>query len=997
MKNQSVLNRARCVVLSLSLAVLAFTLPNTAFGYSTSRTIAIPATPTAGATITADFSNIPVSATNVSVKVDLYGDYDFTSEYADVTIDGTTPVNNRINPSGSGTQCNTVITGNDADNTRTFSISNTLTSDNALTVTVANSAGVSSTICSSTTSSNRVVVTLTYTSLADLDITSSTAPVGGGSVTVGQPFDISLNFRNIGEQTVTPTYQYRIYECPNANATGCTSLIASSTSANLAVGANRVVTRTLTLPSGTPSGNRYIRTVVDSTNGVTEGYETNNEDYDLITVVQPVEPDLDVSSSTAPVDASSVPAGGVITINYTIFNRGAAFTTDFPVYFYHCQSASTATCSLRATTSISDDFAAGQTRNFTRTFTTVNSAAYPAGTDYIRTRLDATNVITEADETNNEDYDAFTLTKPTLPDLSVVSSTAPLGSSYAAFGNNVSVDFSIRNQGTAFTTNFRVYIYHCPNANATGCSLRLNASITDNFALGQLRSYNRTISLPSGTGNVVDYIRVFVDGANTVTEVSETNNNRYDSISIRSPELSIVSSTAPDSSPGQPISFDYNISNSSTGGGVTDSFSVTHYYCPNANTTDCLVLLGDILILDDFPSGQSRSYSRTFTLPVSATVGARYIRTFIDSGDTLNESNETNNNDYNLTTLSCPVGLGGASCDACDTDYYGYPSCNYCEATTTCNTSGSCGAVGECVCEATFNGPACEYSDTTTCNDQGAAQDDGSCICSATFAGSACQYSDAITCNEGGAAQDDGSCVCSATFAGDACQFSDAVTCNGNGTAQDDGSCMCVEATNGPACEYSDDVDCSGNGLTQEDGSCICDTAFVGAACQHSDATTCADNGTAQDDGSCACDDEFAGSGCQYSDATICMGHGVAQDDGSCVCDEGYSGDACQFSDTTDCSDVGMVQADGSCACDVETAGTNCEFTDATTCSGNGVAQNDGTCVCNDDLEGIACDEAPEPGGCGCSTNGSPISGCLAGLFALGFLLLGTRRRKRNA
>ncbi len=136
MRNQSAVNRARCVVLSLSLAVLAFALPNTAFGYTTTQSITIPGVPASGATLTANFTNIPVSGSNVLVKVDLYGDYDLASEYADVTIDGVSPANNRINPTGG--QCNTVL---DAGHTRTFVVAGALTSDNALSVTVVNSAG----------------------------------------------------------------------------------------------------------------------------------------------------------------------------------------------------------------------------------------------------------------------------------------------------------------------------------------------------------------------------------------------------------------------------------------------------------------------------------------------------------------------------------------------------------------------------------------------------------------------------------------------------------------------------------------------------------------------------------------------------------------------------------------------------------------------------------------------------------------------------------------
>ena len=179
---------------------------------------------------------------------------------------------------------------------------------------------------------------------------------------------------------------------------------------------------------------------------------------------------------------------------------------------------------------------------------------------------------------------------------------------------------------------------------------------------------------------------------------------------------------------------------------------------------------------------------------------------------------------------SCNTGFTGTQCNQCTTDYYGYPTCTYCEASTTCNGHGSCNSDGSCTCDSGFVGPNCQYSNATTCNGHGTAQSDGSCTCDSGFFGAGC-YSDTTTCNGYGKAQIDGSCVCNPGVAGSNCQYIDTMTCNSHGTAQTDGSCVCSPGFAGPGCQYGDTLNCSSHGTAQVDGSCACNEGFDGASC----------------------------------------------------------------------------------------------------------------------------------------------------------------------
>ncbi|CAN0523600.1 unnamed protein product, partial [Laminaria digitata] len=231
--------------------------------------------------------------------------------------------------------------------------------------------------------------------------------------------------------------------------------------------------------------------------------------------------------------------------------------------------------------------------------------------------------------------------------------------------------------------------------NPRTCGSRTAQMVVDTFAVGQQRSYTATLTLPNSVTSPSSFVRVFVDDGGVIAEENEANNNRYRSIRVRDPDLRIaaltVTGTAAIVTPGQPISFQYTISNLARGGMVTQDFSVRHYYCEAEDTTACTSISPHVFIVDDFVSGGTHEYTRTYVLPAVATVGTRYIRAFVDSsGNQIAEANEDNNNNYAAITVTCPVGVAGASCDVCDTDYYGFPGCSYCLASTTCNDNGTC-------------------------------------------------------------------------------------------------------------------------------------------------------------------------------------------------------------------------------------------------------------------------------------------------------------------
>jgi hypothetical protein len=45
-------------------------------------------------------------------------------------------------------------------------------------------------------------------------------------------------------------------------------------------------------------------------------------------------------------------------------------------------------------------------------------------------------------------------------------------------------------------------------------------------------------------------------------------------------------------------------------------------------------------------------------------------------------------------SCTCFPGFMGASCNQCATDYYSYPTCRFCQASSTCNSHGACDVTG---------------------------------------------------------------------------------------------------------------------------------------------------------------------------------------------------------------------------------------------------------------------------------------------------------------
>jgi MYXO-CTERM domain-containing protein len=629
----------RFALIAASLMLVA----SPALGFTTSKTVNQT---TNGQNMLFNFTNLPVASSSVYVYVDLYGDYDLSSEYADVWIENVVMTDH----TGGGPQCNTTA------HRRTYVRSSSIAADRAVSVRVDLSSSVTYSTCSSY--APRVVVTLVYSAKPDLYIFGSTVPYTGATAKAGDTFTARYAIRNLNTSLSTNFY-VRFYYCPAASTSGCTYLGAQYISDNFAVNQYRFYTSpTLTLPVQAERGTRYLRTFVDSNNYVAEDKETNNNDYDPITVS--AYPNLSFSASTVPYTGNTAGPGAQFTGRYTIANaaNSSAVNTNFVVRYYYCTSSSSTSCGATpiGQQTITYNIYSGSSYYYTSTTMTLPATATTGG-HYVRAHVDATQVVNETTGIDNYDMDYILVGLQQKPDLS--TDNIVINGAVNSAGDTFTVTSRVRNvSGTSLITNFTVRYYACPTQGTSGCTSLGTKLVTTNIAAnGNTNVTSPTLTMPNGVPLGTSYIRVFVDSLDVVDEDSESNNNGYKAVSISiKPDLTIVSTLLPKTGtitgPGDTFTADYTIVNAPNTSYFSTDFDVSYYYCPNQAVAGC-VLLGTNSVTNDFSAAEKYLLTTSgLTIPATATTGTHYIRAFVDAGAKVAETSEGNNNVYTAITIT---------------------------------------------------------------------------------------------------------------------------------------------------------------------------------------------------------------------------------------------------------------------------------------------------------------------------------------------------------
>ena len=353
-------------------------------------------------------------------------------------------------------------------------------------------------------------------------------------------------------------------------------------------------------------GIHTVKAIADEFNTVIELNEANNQLSQVLPEIASA--DLIVTSITW-LPAENIYDGQEVTITTTVNNTGAGATSkDFFVLFEIDGN-------YIGRQPVTGGLAIGESANVSQKWTA------QVGLHTAKTIVDEYNNITESNENNNELLQA--LPEVLAPDL-VVTAITWLPSGNISDGQPVTLTATVNNTGTGdtsrdFYVRFEIdntYIGHQP--------------VTGGLAAGQAKQVNHIWITRAG----IHTAKAIADENNTVTESNETNNELSQVLpQVPAGDLVVTAITWSPSeniSDGQLVTLTAAVKNSGTGDTSRDfyvRFEVDDTY------------IGHQLVSGGVAMGTTKPVSQTWT----ASPGSHTAKAIADEGNTIAESNETNN------------------------------------------------------------------------------------------------------------------------------------------------------------------------------------------------------------------------------------------------------------------------------------------------------------------------------------------------------------------
>lgn len=477
----------------------------------------------------------------------------------------------------------------------------------------------------------------------DLVVTNPTSAL---VMVPGSSYSVSCSVHNQGNY-VASSSSVGFYLSSDLIFDATDVFLASTTGSTLNSGATATRTATVTIPSGTASGQYYILYFADYNAQVNETIETNNINFSSVNIVSP---GVDLLISNLNVPNSMTPSN---TYNFScdIFNQGTVASSTSDIGFY-LSTDNLLDAGDMLLNSISGNALSGTTSDFRSTSVTIPVSATP-GNYFIICKADYSNNESETDEANNATVQSVVIQAPfadLIPDNPVANATMSGGNTYT-----VSVD--VFNAGNTPVAGCSVGYYLSSDVNYDTLDVMLASSSGGAINAGGSDYQFVNITIPQGTPNGNYYLLFFADHQDTISETIETNNIAYSPVYISPDNIDLYisnPSVAPNTivSPGDVITLSNYIYN---GGSTQSATSNTGYYLSADvayDTTD--ILLGSLnsgLLSGGF---SSHYQNLAVTIPSGTPAGSYYIIYFADHNNQETEFNENNNISAVSITINSP-------------------------------------------------------------------------------------------------------------------------------------------------------------------------------------------------------------------------------------------------------------------------------------------------------------------------------------------------------
>ena len=279
-----------------------------------------------------------------------------------------------------------------------------------------------------------------------------------------------------------------------------------------------------------------------------------------------------------------------------------------------------------------------------------------AGAYYMLAVADADNTVPEKWETNNVSLRLVQLG----PDLVVPSFTA---ASVVTPGASITLTDTTRNQGADVSPSSITRFYFSMDGSFDATDTLLGTRDVGPLNAGASSSGSTSVTLPSVLGTGTYYLIATADGAKSVAEAVETNNNAFRGVQV-GPDLVLSTFTVPSIS-GPKVDVSDTVANQGT---LSVPSTVIKFYLSTNYTLEASdPVLPETRTVPALAPGTSHSGATSLTLPANLTPGAYFVIANADADAVVAETNEVNNIAYRsiyiggdlvVASLSAPSNVG---------------------------------------------------------------------------------------------------------------------------------------------------------------------------------------------------------------------------------------------------------------------------------------------------------------------------------------------------
>jgi len=422
------------------------------------------------------------------------------------------------------------------------------------------------------------------------------------------------------------------------------SIAANDTSA--------VLNLSFSIPADVEQGGRlYIFFVADYTETVKEKDESNNYVLDSIYVVLP---DLIIIDPDLAKDTLAIP-GGRIEASSRVVNLGTSPSASNNMYFYLSEdNVFDEVEDIFLNSSNISFLPAGDSVIVINTFLDLPDSL-PAGNYYIIFQADATSDVTEANEDNNLNFAMFRVLNP---DLTIAGGMADPDTLRVGDLTAINVDVTNIGDSTSLTYFLEYYFSEDDVLDATDLFLSISSTQSALDPGDTTFAISANLLIPDTTAGSY-HIIVKVDATNRNVETDETNNVEALMIVIAEPDLTITNLNAlpPVIGSGFASNFSLDVTNS----GLVDAPSNTGGF---VLSLDNILSEDDILIHEDsspdvhfvpqIDHDSTLTFNAQLRIPSDVEEGPYYVIAIIDALEEIRESDEGNNQDSIMVTITVP-------------------------------------------------------------------------------------------------------------------------------------------------------------------------------------------------------------------------------------------------------------------------------------------------------------------------------------------------------